>query len=66
LAKAGEHILIGSREAAARTRNRKTLARTDWRAAQVEGLDNLLPQPLAMFAVLTVPFFRSGKRCSSN
>jgi 8-hydroxy-5-deazaflavin:NADPH oxidoreductase len=56
LAKAGEHILIGSRDATRAQETAKLLRERIGSAAQVEGLDNPSAAAACDVAVLTVPF----------
>ena len=56
LAKAGEHILIGSRDAARAQETAKLLRERIGASAQIEGLDNLSAVAASDVAVLTVPF----------
>src|SRR5260370_36585906 len=56
LAKAGEHILIGSREAARAQETAKQLRERIGGAAQIEGMDNASAAAACDVAVLTVPF----------
>ncbi len=56
LAKAGEHILIGSREAARAQQTAKALRERIGSGAQMEGLDNPSAAAACDVAVLTVPF----------
>ncbi len=56
LAKAGEHILIGSREAARALETARLLHERIGAAAQIEGLDNPSAAAACDIAVLTVPF----------
>ena len=56
MAKAGEHILIGSREEARAQETAKLLRERIGGAAQIEGLDNLSAAASCDVAVLTVPF----------
>ncbi|HEV1994481.1 MAG TPA: NADPH-dependent F420 reductase [Candidatus Acidoferrum sp.] len=56
LAKAGEHILIGSREAARAQETARLLRERIGSAAQIEGMDNLSAAAAGDVAVLTVPF----------
>src|SRR5882757_8329673 len=56
MAKAGEHILIGSREAARAQETTRLLRDRISGAAQIEGLDNLSAAAGCDVAVLTVPF----------
>ena len=55
-AKAGEHILIGSREAARAQETAKRLRERIGEKAQIEGLDNVSAAAACDVAVLTVPF----------
>jgi len=55
-AKAGEHILIGSRDAARAEETAKQLRKRIGGSAQIEGLDNLSAAAACDVAVLTVPF----------
>jgi NADPH-dependent F420 reductase len=55
-AKAGEHILIGSRDATRAQETAKQLRERIGSAAQVEGLDNVSAATACDVAVLTVPF----------
>jgi 8-hydroxy-5-deazaflavin:NADPH oxidoreductase len=56
MAKAGEHILIGSREAARAQETARLLRERVGGAAQIEGLDNPSAAAACDIAVLTVPF----------
>src|SRR6266853_3360885 len=56
LAKAGEHILIGSRDAARAQETAKQLRERIGSGAQVEGLDNPSAAAACDVAMLTVPF----------
>jgi len=56
LAKAGEHILIGSRDAARAQETAKQLRGRIGSGAQVEGLDNPSAAAACDVAMLTVPF----------
>jgi NADPH-dependent F420 reductase len=56
LAKAGEHILIGSRDAARAQETAKQLRERIGSGAQIEGLDNPSAAAACDIAVLTVPF----------
>ncbi len=56
LAKAGEHILIGSRDAARAEETAKKLRERLGGAAQIEGMDNLSAAAACDVAVLTIPF----------
>src|SRR6267154_4593649 len=56
LAKAGEHILIGSRDAARAQETAKQLRDRIGSGAQVEGLDNPSAAAACDVAMLTVPF----------
>src|ERR1700693_1573606 len=56
LAKAGEHILIGSREAARAQETVRLLRERIGSAAQIEGMDNPTAAAAGDVAVLTVPF----------
>src|SRR5229473_382351 len=56
MATAGEHILIGSREASRAQETAKFLRERIGGAAQIEGLDNLSAAAACEVAVLTVPF----------
>src|SRR4029077_2011521 len=56
LAKAGEHILIGSRDAARAQETAKLLRARIGGTAQIEGLDNPSAAAACDVAVLTVPF----------
>jgi NADPH-dependent F420 reductase len=56
LAKAGEHIVIGSRDAARAQETAKLLRERIGRTAQIEGLDNPSAAAACDVAVLTVPF----------
>ena len=56
LAKAGEHILIGSREAARAQETARVLRERIGGAAQIEGLDNPSAAAGCNIAVLAVPF----------
>src|SRR5258706_10190153 len=56
MAKAGEHILIGSREAARAQETARLLRERIGGAALIEGLDNPSAAAACDVAVLTVPF----------
>ena len=56
LAKAGEHILIGSRDAVRAQETAKLLRERIGGAAQIEGMDNPSATAACDIAVLTVPF----------
>jgi len=56
MAKAGEHILIGSREAARAQETARLLRERIGGAAKIEGLDNPSAAAACDVAVLTVPF----------
>lgn len=56
LAKAGEHILIGSREAARAQETARMLRERIGSGTQIEGMDNLSATTACDIAVLTVPF----------
>jgi len=56
LAKAGEHILIGSRDAARAEETAKNLRERIGGRAQIEGMDNVSAAAACDIAVLTVPF----------
>jgi 8-hydroxy-5-deazaflavin:NADPH oxidoreductase len=56
LAKAGEHILIGSREATRAQETTRLLRERIGRSAQIEGMDNPSAAAACDVAVLTVPF----------
>jgi NADPH-dependent F420 reductase len=56
LAKADEHILIGSREAARAQETARQLRERIGGAAQIEGMDNASAAAACDVAVLTVPF----------
>src|SRR5256885_16591685 len=56
LAKAGEHILIGSRDAARAQEAAKLLRQRIGSAAQIEGMDNASPAAACEIAILTGPF----------
>jgi NADPH-dependent F420 reductase len=56
LAKAGEHILIGSREAARAQETARLLRKRIGGNAQIEGMDNSSAAATGDVAVLTVPF----------
>ncbi len=56
LAKAGEHILIGSREAARAQQTARLLRERIGSAAQIEGMDNASAAAACEIAILTVPF----------
>src|SRR5260370_10138106 len=56
MAKAGEHILVGSREASRAQETAKFLRERIGGNAQIEGLDNLSAAAACDVAVLTVPF----------
>src|SRR5260370_2440626 len=58
LAKAGEHILIGSREASRAQATAKLLRERIGGNAQIEGLDNPSAAAACDVAGLTVPFSR--------
>src|SRR5260370_18769867 len=69
LAKAGEHILIGSREAARAQETAKQLRERIGGAAQMEGMDTASAAAACDVPVRTVPFSRAGplpKRLKSN
>jgi NADPH-dependent F420 reductase len=55
-AKAGEHVLIGSRDAARAVEAAKQLQARIGGAAQIEGMDNAVAAAACDVAVLTVPF----------
>lgn len=55
-AKAGEHVLIGSRDAARAVEAAKQLQARIGRSAQIEGMDNAAAAAACDVAVLTVPF----------
>src|SRR3989475_9369183 len=56
LAKAGEHILIGSREAARAQETTRLLRERIGGSAQIEGMDNPSAAAACDIAILTVPF----------
>ena len=56
LAKAGEHTLIGSRDAARAEETAKKLRERIGGAARIEGMDNLSAAAACAVAVLTIPF----------
>src|SRR3989442_15599142 len=56
LAKAGEHILIGSREAARAQETTRLLRERIGGSVQIEGMDNPSAAAACDIAVLTVPF----------
>jgi NADPH-dependent F420 reductase len=56
LAKAGEHILIGSRDATRAQETAKLLRERIGSTAQIEGMDNSSAAAACDIAVLTVPF----------
>jgi NADPH-dependent F420 reductase len=56
LAKAGEHIVIGSRDAARAEETAKKLRERIGGTAQIEGMDNVSAAAACDVAVLTVPF----------
>jgi NADPH-dependent F420 reductase len=56
LAKAGEHILIGSRDAARAQETARVLRERVGSTAQIEGMDNPSAAAACAVAVLTVPF----------
>src|SRR5260370_32762640 len=56
LAKAGEHILIGSREAGRAQETARILRERIGGAAQIEGMDNPSAAATCDIAILTVPF----------
>ena len=56
LAKAGEHILIGSREATRAQETAKLLRERIGSGTQIEGMDNASAAAACHIAVLTVPF----------
>src|SRR5260370_14916731 len=56
LAKAGEYILIGSREAARAQETARLLRERIGGSAQIEGMDNASAAAACDIAVLTVPF----------
>jgi len=56
LAKAGEHIVIGSRDAARAEETAKRLRERIGSGAQIEGMDNLSAAAACDVAVLTIPF----------
>src|SRR5260370_39233557 len=58
MAKAGEHILIGSREEARAQETARLLRQRIGGAAQVEGLDNPSAAAACDVEILTVPFSR--------
>ena len=57
LAKAGEHILIGSREASRAQETTRLLRERIGDKAHIEGMDNASATAACDIAVLTVPFF---------
>jgi len=56
LAKAGEHILIGSRDAARAQETARLLRERIGSAAKIEGMDNISAAAACEVAILTVPF----------
>ena len=56
LAKAGEHIVIGSRDAARAQETARLLRERIDSAAQIEGMDNASVAAVCDIAILTVPF----------
>src|SRR6266699_1909385 len=56
LAKAGEYILIGSREPARAQETARVLRERIGRSAQIEGMDNPAAAAACDIAILTVPF----------
>ena len=56
LAKAGEHILIGSRDAVRAQETARLLRERISTAAQIEGMDNASAAAACEIAILTVPF----------
>ncbi len=56
LAKSGEHVLIGSREAARAQETARLLCERIGGSVQIEGMDNLSAASACDVAVLTVPF----------
>jgi len=56
MAKAGEHVLVGSREAGRAQETAKLLRERIGGSAQVEGMDNPSAAAACAVAVLTVPF----------
>src|SRR5690242_9186137 len=56
LAKASEHILIGSRDAARAQETARLLRQRIGSAAQIEGMDNASAAAACEIAILTVPF----------
>jgi NADPH-dependent F420 reductase len=56
LAKAGEHIMIGSRDAARAEETAKKLRERIGGSVQIEGMDNVSAAAACDVAVLTVPF----------
>lgn len=56
MAKAGEHILIGSREATRAQETAKQLLERIGGSAQIEGMDNAAAAAACDIAVVTVPF----------
>src|SRR5437879_7221951 len=56
LAKAGEHILIGSRDAARAQETARLLRERIGSGAQIEGMDNASAAAACEIAILTVPF----------
>src|SRR5258706_13086420 len=56
MAKAGEHVLIGSREAGRAQETARLLRERIGGSAQIEGMDNPSAAAACDIAVLTVPF----------
>src|SRR5207302_7555569 len=56
LAKAGEHILIGSRDAARAQETARLLRERVGSEGQIEGMDNTSAAAACDIAILTVPF----------
>src|SRR5438876_11806476 len=56
LAKAGEHIVIGSREATRAQETAELLRERIGSTAQIEGMDNASAVAACEIAILTVPF----------
>ena len=56
MAKAGEHVLIGSREAARAQETARLLRERIGGSAQIEGMDNSSAAAACEIAILTVPF----------
>src|SRR5260370_16369375 len=60
MAKAGEHVLIGSREAGRAQETARLLRERIGASAQIEGTDNPSAAAACDIRVLTVPFSRRG------